>query len=79
MEKDGLMGKNRQRRVRMNARQFWAALLALWLLFIFGHSMVPAQISSEESGTLLLILLRLAERLGIDGAWLTEHILRTFC
>ncbi len=76
MEKDGLMGKNRQRRVRMNARQFWAALLALWLLFIFGHSMVPAQISSEESGTLLLILLRLAERLGIDGAWLTEHILR---
>lgn len=70
------MEKKERTRIKISGQQFWAFLLVAWLLFIFGHSMVPAQISSEESGTLLVLLLDLADGLGIDAGWLTEHILR---
>ena len=70
------MEKKQQRTIRISTQQFWAVLLAAWLLFIFGHSLVPASISSKESGTFLLLILKLADGMGIDGGWLTEHILR---
>ena len=49
-------------------RVFWA-LTALWLLFVWGHSLMPASVSKEESGHWLALLQTWLP-------WLTQTIIR---
>ena len=49
-------------------RVFWA-LTALWLLFIWGHSLLPASASREESGRWLALLQTWLP-------WLTDYLIR---
>ena len=49
-------------------RVFWA-LTALWLLFIWGHSLLPASASREESGHWLALLQTWLP-------WLTDYLIR---
>lgn len=47
------------------------AAAVLWLGFIWGHSLVPAELSQEESGAVLETLRRL-----LHAEWLTDHLVR---
>ena len=49
-------------------RVFWA-LTALWLLFVWGHSLLPASVSKEESGHWLALLQNWMP-------WLTDYLIR---
>ena len=53
---------------------FW--LLVIWILFMFGHSMTPGDLSSQESSKALTLLLWAFHKLGMEAEWLTEHIVR---
>ena len=54
----------------------WRLALALYLCVVYGHSMMPAHISSGESGAVLGLLRRMMEFIGLNGEMLTEHIVR---
>ncbi|MCI8949312.1 MAG: VanZ family protein [Lachnospiraceae bacterium] len=60
----------------IDTSQFSLLLLAVWILVMYGHSMTPADISSEESGWVLLLTERFFEIAGIEAKWLTEYIIR---
>ena len=49
-------------------RTFWV-LTALWLLFVWGHSLMPASVSKEESHHWLALLQTWLP-------WLTDHLIR---
>ena len=49
-------------------RVFWV-LTALWLLFVWGHSLLPASVSKEESGHWLALLQNWLP-------WLTDYLIR---
>ena len=49
-------------------RVFWA-LTALWLLFVWGHSLMPASVSKEESHHWLALLQTWLP-------WLTDYLIR---
>ena len=49
-------------------RVFWA-LAALWLLFVWGHSLMPASVSKEESHHWLALLQTWLP-------WLTDYLIR---
>ena len=49
-------------------RVFWV-LTALWLLFVWGHSLMPASVSKEESGHWLAFLQTWLP-------WLTDYLIR---
>ena len=49
-------------------RTFWV-LTALWLLFVWGHSLLPASVSKEESGHWLALLQNWMP-------WLTDYLIR---
>ena len=49
-------------------RTFWV-LTALWLLFVWGHSLLPASVSKEESGHWLALLQTWMP-------WLTSFLIR---
>lgn len=53
---------------------FW--LLVIWILFMFGHSMTPGDLSSRESSKALSLLLWIFHKLGMEAEWITEHIVR---
>ena len=53
----------------MNRRRVFCALTALWLLVIWGHSLLPADMSRAESGRLFALLQSWLP-------WLTHHLLR---
>ncbi len=50
-------------------RIVFTVLTVLWLLVIWGHSLMPADLSKEESGGLLALLIGYFP-------WLTDHIIR---
>lgn len=52
-------------------RPAWWVLCALWLAVIFGHSLMPADLSKAES-------LGLLARLTTAHPFLTDHLLRKF-
>lgn len=54
----------------------WLAVLVIYIGLIYGHSLMPASVSSQESGFLLVKLCTWMEMLGFDSTWLTEHIVR---
>lgn len=55
----------------MNLKKFrlWLCLTLVWLCVIWGHSLMPASVSREESGGVLAVLQHIFP-------WLTHHILR---
>ena len=50
--------------------------LALWLLFIWGHSLLPGEASSSESGFFLQLLRPLIELFGIEDPSVAHIIVR---
>ncbi len=55
----------------MNRKKFrlWLCLTLVWLCVIWGHSLMPASVSREESGGVLAVLRNIFP-------WLTHHVLR---
>jgi VanZ family protein len=53
----------------MTRRRVFRVLTALWLLFIWGHSLLPASVSKEESGHWLALLQTWLP-------WLTDYLIR---
>lgn len=55
----------------MNRKKFrlWLCLTLVWLCVIWGHSLMPASVSREESGGVLAVLQHIFP-------WLTHHVLR---
>ena len=53
----------------MKRRRTRWVLTALWLLFIWGHSLLPASVSREESHHWLVLLQTWLP-------WLTDHLIR---
>lgn len=60
----------------LDPEQFWMILLAAWITVIYAHSLVPAGLSSEESGWAMTRLLEVLSFLGSDGKWVSEHLVR---
>lgn len=48
-----------------SAKRGWLVALVLWVLFIWGNSLVPGDASSEESGLILELLSPLIRALGV--------------
>lgn len=65
-----------RRIVGVEADQFWLLLLAVWVVLIYGHSLTPATLSTEESGWVMTLLIKILNFFGNEGKWLTEHIVR---
>ena len=53
----------------MKRRRLFPALTILWLLFIWGHSLLPASVSGAESGHWLALLQGVLP-------WLTDYSIR---
>ena len=53
----------------MKSRKIFTCLSILWLCVIFGHSLMPAEVSSSESLGVLAWLIKIFP-------WLTHHLLR---
>lgn len=54
----------------------WRLALVLYLCVVYGHSMMPAHISSGESGAVLGLLRRGMGVIGLNGEMLTEYMVR---
>ena len=54
----------------------WHVVILVYVCFIYGNSLTPASISSQESGFLLEKVRAAMESLGWEHLWLTEHIIR---
>ena len=54
----------------------WHVVILVYICFIYGNSLTPASISSQESGFLLANVQGAMESLGWEHLWLTEHIIR---
>ena len=54
----------------------WFLLLVAWMLVIYIQSLIPADLSSEESGIVMTQILEIMEDIGMDGEGLTEHFVR---
>ena len=57
-------------------RWIWTLLVLLYVGFIFSNSMTPATESSRQSGAVLALVLDWLRAVGMDGAWVTEHLIR---
>lgn len=66
------------RRVKgvLRSEVFWHVVLVLYMLFVYGHSMVPAELSSQESGAVLEFLRGILRAVHLPGDMLTEHMIR---
>lgn len=43
-------------RFKNRSRVMWTVLFVLWLCFVWGHSLVPADVSTEESSRFLFLI-----------------------
>lgn len=66
----------KSRTIFLRPESLWLAVTAVYICIIYGHSLTPADISSRESGFLLMKLHGLMDTAGFDSVWLTEHIVR---
>ena len=60
----------------MKRRWMWTILIIVYTGFIFSNSMTPADESSRQSGAVMNLLLQLLGSLGLEGGWVTEHLIR---
>ena len=54
----------------------WTLIIILYVGFIFHNSLTPANESSRQSGRVLEIILGFLEWTGLEGGWVTEHLVR---
>lgn len=66
----------KSRTIFLQPKFLWLAVTAVYICVIYGHSLTPADISSKESGFLLMKLHGLMEAAGFNSARLTEHMVR---
>ena len=59
-----------------SAKRGWVVALVLWVLFIWGNSLVPGDASSEESGFILELLSPLIRALGVTNMDAAHTVLR---
>ena len=62
--------------MNLEPETLWIVLLGIWIVVMYGHSLTPAEVSSQESGWALARAKELAEALLGDSSWLTEHLIR---
>ena len=58
------------------SRAAWTVLLVAWLCFVWGHSLVPADLSSEESSWFVGVARPFFEALGIADEGMMTHLVR---
>lgn len=63
-----MMGKSRQ--------WLWTLIVVFYAGFIFHNSMTPATESSRQSGAVLSMVLGMLNGMGLNGSWVTEHLIR---
>ena len=63
-----MIGKNRQ--------WLWTLTAVIYTGFIFHNSMTPATESSRQSGAVLSMVLGMLNGMGLNGSWVTEHLIR---
>ena len=61
-----------QRRLRI----IWTVLLVGWLCVIWGHSLMPADVSSNESSRFLFLVRPFFEAFGSSDEHLMTHVIR---
>lgn len=54
----------------------WTCMVVLYTGFIFSNSLTPAVESSKQSGAALSLILTTVHSLGMNGVWITEHLIR---
>lgn len=54
----------------------WHVAILLYICVIYGNSLTPAVVSSQESGFLLARIKQTFDVWGVESAWLTEHVIR---
>ncbi len=59
-----------------NEKYLWTGLILLQLGFIYHNSLTPAVLSAQQSGNVLMLLKSVLGRIGLDGPWLTDHVVR---
>lgn len=69
-------GGMKKRETSQGTQRVWLWALVVYTGFIYFNSLVPASLSSQESGTLLETFHHFLVTVGNDGVWLTEHIIR---
>ncbi len=57
-------------------RKIWTVVVILYVGFIFHNSLTPALESSRQSGGVLALVLAVADNMGIESSWITEHLIR---
>lgn len=68
----GIMAKKRL----IDKKWVWTVVLILYAGFIFHNSLAPADESSRQSGGVLQMILQVVQWVGMDGGWITEHLVR---
>ena len=76
-EKEMKQGKDKQkeRLKKERLKKVFTAVILLTIAFIWGHSMMPGDLSGEESGFVYRILSPVM-KLFLPDAWVTEHLVR---
>ncbi|MGI5948669.1 MAG: VanZ family protein [Lachnospiraceae bacterium] len=65
------------KRVYMERRQkIWLVILLVYIAIVYGRSIKPAAVSSQESGFVLAAAVELFDQAGLPSGWLTDHIVR---
>lgn len=59
-----------------NSWNLWHVAILIYICVIYGNSLTPAVVSSQESGFLLARIQVTFETWGLESMWLTEHIIR---
>lgn len=60
----------------MSSRKRWTAAFCIWVLVIWGHSLMPADLSSQESAGPAALLMPLLELFGVYDIHVASHIVR---
>lgn len=60
----------------MKKRLIWTVAAALYILFIYSNSLKTADLSSADSGHVLVALKNMFLSAGIESRWLTDHLIR---
>lgn len=61
---------------RDNRRVLWTVLFILWLCVVWGHSMLPADLSSEESSWVVALVRPFFSLFGVTDGHVMTHVIR---
>ncbi len=57
-------------------QKIWLVILLVYIAIVYGRSIKPAAVSSQESGFVLAAAVELFDQAGLPSGWLTDHIVR---